>query len=145
MDFHKHWSSGIDAVQYLELYHAGGYDRKRLEGTQHWDQYGKANVELCVPGLGRTYLHILCWYCFYNDGQYRSWKAFRSHCGQKKLDVDHGDQGCWRVGEKGVWKSCLNVHMLTLESQHGNRRQGGPLRQKYSLAQERLKRARSSS
>ena len=120
----------------------GGHGRNPLDGTQHRDKDGKPAVSLRIPGLGRTYLHILCWYAFHNDGQYRSWKAFRSDCLKKKLDVDHGDGGCWRLDDGGAWKSYLNVHMLSLKSQHDNRGQGEPLRQKYCLAQEKLNKKR---
>ena len=119
--------------------------RYPLVGTQHWNEDGRPDIELRVPGLGGTYLHILCWYCFHSDDQYNSWKAFRSDCRKKKLDVDHGEQGCWRIDQHGVWKSFLNVHKLALTKQGANRGQGEPLRQKYSLAQEKYNKRRRVS
>lgn len=102
-----------------------------ISGTQHYDQYGRADIKLKVPGHGQTYLHILCWYYFHNNGKYKSWEHFRKMCKTQELQVDHGAQGCFRRFADG-WRSYTDVHVLSLKPRGANCEQGMPLRQAYT-------------
>jgi len=117
---------------------------RTLWGTQHWDQWGRADIELKVPGHGKTYLHILAWYHFHNQ-EYSSWAEFREDCATKGLDVDHGKAGCWKLDGTGSWRYQINVHKLALGDMRTNRGQGASIRDQYFWQQESLNRQRQNS
>ena len=117
-------------------------ERRPLKGVQHWSSGGRADIELSIPGHGATYLHILCWYHFYGGGQFKDWKDFRYKCWKNSMDVDHGDEGVWRINSAGDWDCYTNVHKLTLKTDSINRSQGEPVRQKYSAVQAMVDRKR---
>ena len=105
---------------------------ERIYGTQHSNSYGRHDIKLTVPSHGQTYLHILCWFYYHNNGQYSSWKNFRLKCRQQDLEVDHGKEGFAQRHQDG-WRSYTDVHKLTLGPKGENRAQGAALRKKYHL------------
>ena len=114
---------------------------ERLGGYPHCDQYGRVDLEVWVPGFGKTYLHQLCYYHFHADDTCDSYNAFRTHCRSENLDVDHGPQGFMR-SQEGVWRSVTDVHNLALQpkgGKYGNCAQGSPLRKRYSEIERKWK------
>ena len=110
---------------------------KPLWGTQHTNEYDRHDIEVKVPGHGQTYLHILCWFYFYNQGEYKTWKDFRLNCKRKGLDVDHGRDGFAQRHRDG-WRCYTDVHTLSLEARGSNRAQGAACRQKYQLEEQKF-------
>lgn len=123
----------ITETQALE---GGKVERQEVDlfGSQHWDSDGRADIELTVPNHGTTYLHILLWYYYHNDGKYSSWKQYRAQCRKCKLHVDHGDRGCFQRHGDG-WRSYTNVHNLQLLDVHSNSGQGNALQEQYRKAE----------
>ena len=79
-----------------------------LAGYPRRDKYGRVDLMVHFPGVGKVYYHQLLWYCFYGAGKFSTWKSFRRHCKSQRLDVDHGDQGAFRL-VSGSWRAYLDV------------------------------------
>ena len=104
----------------------------QLFGEQHWDADGRPDIRVTLPApFGKVYLHVLAWWCFWNQDQFADWQEFRQTCLEHELDVDHGLQGHWR--KQGTeWISRLNVHTLTLKTCFENRGQGEAVKAHYA-------------
>lgn len=107
-----------------------------LYGWERWNQWGRPDIRIKIPGFGKkTYLHMLMYYHFHAEDDFKSFAEFRRHCTLKGWDVDHGDEGYWRLGSDGVWRTYTNVHILGLLTDSRNRGQAESVRHKYSIAQ----------
>jgi hypothetical protein len=137
---YAHWCGDLYANLKLEHAvwskpHEKGKVSKRMSrlcGTANKSKDGRPDIRVTLPApFGQVYLHILAWFFLHNDGQFKSWSAFRRKCLTQSWDIDHGERGTLRRVD-GKLRRVLDVHSLVLTDSSPNRGQGESIRQLYS-------------